>query len=152
MGQFNPLFVDSTRVRGEKIVASIEVTGVQLRPGESVAIRILDSESGENSSWRLDLDDSGNFVGQVWLNHQGQIFFQIQILLGERHLFSSEWRATSGSYGLFAEWQPYLGIQKVPNLRQREEAPLQRESVGGLDSVTRPLREGFHNLIALWDL
>ncbi len=78
----NPLFVDSTKFRGEMIMADLEVHGVDLLEGESLYTKVI---LKDGRSYLVNLTSQSNYYkGSIRLAYQENVSFQHFIMRGEQ--------------------------------------------------------------------
>ncbi len=109
----NPLFVDSTKFRGERIVAEIEVRGVQLREKESLFTKII-FQDGRNQLLRLEQKSPQRYSGTIRLAYQEDLHFQHQIQIEEEVVDRTEERKFVSNYTVLDKW-----IRIVEELRDQ---------------------------------
>lgn len=74
----NPLFVDSTKFRGEMIIADLEAYDIQLQEGETLHTKVI-LKDGRN--YLVDLNPESNcYKGSIRLAYQEDISFQHLIM------------------------------------------------------------------------
>ena len=78
----NPLFVDSTKFRGEMIVADLEVQGVDLLEGESLYTKVI-LKDGRSYLVQLRPIQPNYYKGSLRLAYQEDVSFQHLIMKAE---------------------------------------------------------------------
>lgn len=78
----NPLFVDSTRLRGEMILADLEVRDVELLEGETLHTKVI---LNDGRSYLVELNQSQPkcYRGSLRLAYQENVSFQHLIMKAE---------------------------------------------------------------------
>ena len=77
----NPLFVDSTKFRGEMITADLEAYDIQLQEGETLHTKVI-LKDGRN--YLVDLNPKVNcYKGSIRLAYQEDVSFQHLIMEGD---------------------------------------------------------------------
>ena len=79
----NPLFVDSTKFRGEMIIADLEVHGIQLLEGETLYTKVI---LKDGRSYLVSLKPQANhYKGSIRLAYQEDVSFQ-HLIMKETHI------------------------------------------------------------------
>jgi hypothetical protein len=105
MSKSNPLFVDSTKLRGDRIATQIELTDVLLYDDESVFIIIQTSHDGILKI-PLRLSDEQTYQAQAWLGHQDTVSYKFVIEKVGTLLFQSTWEEVRAQYAIVVPWKP----------------------------------------------
>lgn len=100
----NPLFVDSTKFRGDSILTQFELKDFD-KPGPlDLQVRV-DRESGEEQWITLVPVKNRSWIGRIYLEHQEKIRFQFCLLKNEKVLAQSENRKSEASYLIESFWE-----------------------------------------------
>jgi hypothetical protein len=108
----NPLFVDSTKFRGERINSEIEIRGVQLREGESLQTRVIFAD-GRVQTLNLEKLEAQRFGGAIRLSYLEQLTFQHQVIFNGAIVDQSEERKFVANYTVMERW-----VRKVEELAE----------------------------------
>lgn len=105
MAKSNPLFVDSTLLRGDSIGTQIELHNVLLFDGEAIYLVLL-TENDEEICMPLTPTSETAFEVFVRLIHQRPVKFYFGIAKDGELLHRSEDYARIALYALIEEWNP----------------------------------------------
>ena len=75
----NPLFVDSTKFRGEMIIADLEVYDIQLLEGETLYTKVI-LKDGRSYLVSLKPQATNHYKGSIRLAYQEEVSFQHLIM------------------------------------------------------------------------
>jgi len=148
MSKTNPLFVDSTKFRGELIATQIELRGVMVYEGEDLCVTVVSgvgggasaggssgvtaaaSQSGSGKRAVMKVLPDGNFETRVHLNHQTPIRIQFSIEKAGQIVLRSVIYEGWAQYAILEEWRPALTeaeraeVLEVPNLMEPPKSQL----------------------------
>ena len=91
----NPLFVDSTKFRGEMIIADLEIQGVNLLEGETLHTKVT-LKDGRSYLVKLDPQPRLNpsqpisYKGSLRLAYQEEVSFQHIVMQSEKIVIKTE--------------------------------------------------------------
>ena len=92
----NPLFVDSTKFRGEMIMADLEAYDIQLQEGETLHTKVV---LKDGRSYLVNLDPKVNcYKGSIRLAYQEDVSFQHLIMEGENIVAKTQEEKLSVNY------------------------------------------------------
>jgi hypothetical protein len=117
MAKSNPLFVDSTKLHGDRIGTQVELCNVMIYDDEALLVVITDHQGG-NHRVPLKVSDDRNYQGRVWLGHQKAIHYYFVVEKNGRMLWRSANFQGRAQYAIIEEWQPVVG--EIDNLRPPE--------------------------------
>ncbi len=129
MSTVNPLFLDSTKPIGDKVVTNVELTHIILHDGDCLFFEIIDKEFGFTQKFELrelNTKKSAKFKAEVWLKYQHQIQYRFVIeSLGQRILMSAL-REMRAGHVICDRWEPCfepdpLAIKAEKTQAQRNE-------------------------------
>jgi len=100
----NPLFVDSTKMRGDSILTSIELRGLSNHFGASVFVRIRDEAVDAEKVFHLQPAEEGVFRAQVYLQHLTEINYQFFLSRDEVVLSSSPTYVAMAGHVITEDW------------------------------------------------
>ena len=111
----NPLFVDSTKFRGETIIAEIEVCGVELLPEESLYTKVT-LHTDQAYAVKLEPKLKGRFSGRMRLSYQEELLFQHIILRGDQTVAETPPKRFKVNYTIQDRWE-----RKKPDVTENTE-------------------------------
>ena len=92
----NPLFVDSTKFRGEMILADLEAYDIQLQEGETLHTKVI---LKDGRSYLVDLNPQINcYKGNIRLAYQENVSFQHLVMKGEDIIAKTQEKKLSVNY------------------------------------------------------
>ena len=92
----NPLFVDSTKFRGEMILADLEAYDIQLRKGETLHTKVI---LKDGRSYLVDLEPMVNcYKGSIRLAYQEDVSFQHLIMKDDHIVVKTQEKKLSVNY------------------------------------------------------
>jgi hypothetical protein len=104
----NPLFLDSTKPIGDKVVTNVELTHILLHDGESLFFEVMDS-FGFAQKFELremTTKKSAKFKAEVWLKYRHQIQYRFVIESAGLRLFVSALHDTLAGHVISEKWEP----------------------------------------------
>jgi hypothetical protein len=107
MAKSNPLFVDSTRLHGDRIGTQIELTQILLYEDE-VAFVVVTNHLGEVDQVPMRLTEELTYQARVWLGHQKAITFKFVIEKAGKPVLQSLTHQARAQYVLSEIWVPVL--------------------------------------------
>ncbi|MCB0393557.1 MAG: hypothetical protein KDD25_03320, partial [Bdellovibrionales bacterium] len=122
----NPLFVDSTKFKGERINAEIEVRGVQLREGERLQTKVILSD-GQQILIEMECFRPQRFSGAVRLKYLEEVRFQHQILSGDEIIDSTAEKKFVANYTVMDLWARRVEELKDQYIEELSFESLERE-------------------------
>lgn len=125
MSTVNPLFLDSTRPIGNKVVTNVELTHVLLHDGDALFFEVIDTQCGLVQKFELrelTTKKSARFKAEVWLKYQHPIQYRFVIeSLGERVLMSALHETRAG-HVINERWEPCFEPDPLAVKAEKEEA------------------------------
>lgn len=121
----NPLFVDSTKTRGDNINITFEVQDILLRDGEFLLLKVIEDPQGRQHEIPLRFKD-GIWSGKTFLQHKNKIRYQFVVLSEKQILFASPIYEGSVNYLIEARWELERPLKllfdkiKTPEARQEK--------------------------------
>lgn len=112
LSTLNPLFLDSTKPIGDKVVTSVELTHIILRDGESLYFEVL-NPLGYPQKFTFQATTtkkSIKYTVEVWLKYQHQINYRFVIESEGNQLFSSAPSETLAGHIISEKWEPCFNI------------------------------------------
>ena len=92
----NPLFVDSTKFRGEMILADLEVYDIQLQEGETLHTKVI-LKDGRN--YLVDLNPQAScYKGSIRLAYQEDVSFQHIVMKDHNIIAKTQEKKLSVNY------------------------------------------------------
>lgn len=108
MSTVNPLFLDSTKPIGDKVVTNVELTHILLHDAESLFIEVMDpfGFAQKFELRELTTKKSAKFKAEVWLKYQHQIQYRFVIETAGQRIFTSALRDTRAGHVISEKWEP----------------------------------------------
>ena len=107
MAKNNPLFIDSTRLHGDRIGTQIELTGILIYDDETVLV-VVTNHLGEVDRVSMKLSEELTFQARVWLGHQKTINFRFVIEKAGKIILQSVTHHARAQYVISENWIPVL--------------------------------------------
>ena len=101
----NPLFVDSTKTRGDNIKALFELSDLLLRDNERLIIKVVEEPQGRQHEVLLRTDEDA-YNARVFLQHQNKIRYQFVVLDETKVLMTSRIYEDRVNYLIENKWEP----------------------------------------------
>jgi hypothetical protein len=112
MKKGNPLFVDSTKFRGDLVATQIELKNILIYEDEALFV-VVTTHLGAERRIQMKLLDDKSFEARLHLNHQSQISFQFVIEKQGRRLLQSIVHKGRAQYTISEAWIPVLEDPKI---------------------------------------
>ncbi|QDK44570.1 hypothetical protein DOM22_05055 [Bdellovibrio sp. ZAP7] len=126
VGSLNPLFVDSTKPIGDKVVTNVELLSIVLHDGDSVFFEVSD-EYGFQQRFALKAEEtkkSVKYTAEVWLKYQHEIQYRFVMVNGGEEVFVSATQKARAGHIISDKWAPTF---KPDALREKKsKRPQQR--------------------------
>lgn len=108
LSTINPLFVDSTKPIGDKVVTNVELTNILLHDGDSVYFEVMDhfGFSQRFALQSVSTKKAIHYVTEVWLKYQHQIQYRFVLVNEEKPLYVSAIRETRAGHVICEKWEP----------------------------------------------
>lgn len=142
MRKANPLFVDSTKMRGDSILTAFELHGVSNHFGASVFVRVSDEAADAEKVFHLQPTEDGGFRTQVYLQHLTEIKYQFFLSRDEVVLSSSPTYTAMASHVISQDWAP-VNVFDEPAVAETSEAAIENEA----DLEVAPAEEAAEDLM-----
>lgn len=101
----NPLFVDSTKTRGDNVKTVFELNRLLLRDDERLIIKIVEEPQGRQHEVLMRREEEA-YTARVFLQHQNKLRFQFVILRDTQVVFTSLIHEDRVNYLIELDWQP----------------------------------------------
>lgn len=108
LSTINPLFLDSTKPIGDKVVTNVELTHILLHDGDSIYFEVID-QFGFSQRFTLQsfaTKKSVSYKAEVWLKYQHQIQYRFVLVSDEQQLNASEIHETRAGHIICEKWEP----------------------------------------------
>lgn len=112
MSTINPLFLDSTKPIGDKVVTNVELNSILLHDGDSLYFEIM-NQFGAPQRFTLQTvvtKKSVKYTAEVWLKYQYEIQYRFVIEADGQQIFSSEIRNTRAGHIISEKWEPCFKV------------------------------------------
>lgn len=115
MSTINPLFLDSTKPIGDKVVTNVELINVLLHDGDSLYFEMID-QFGFTQRFALQTiatKKSVKYTTEVWLKYQHHIQYRFVIEAEGQHLYASAVRETRAGHVISEKWEPCFNCDSI---------------------------------------
>ncbi len=115
LSTINPLFLDSTKPIGDKVVTNVELIDILLHDGDFVYFEIID-QSGFSQRFALQTiatKKSIKYKAEVWLKYQYEIQYRFVIESEGQPLYVSSMRKTRAGHIISEKWEPCFDADLV---------------------------------------
>lgn len=128
LSTINPLFLDSTKPIGDKVVTNVELTNILLHDGDALYFEVI-HEFGITQKFTLQAiptKKSVKYTAEVWLKYQHQIQYRFVIEGEGKLIYASAIRETRAGHIISDKWEPRIHSDVVlakidkRNIRQTE--------------------------------
>lgn len=122
LSRINPLFSDSTKPIGDKVVTNVELLGLALIDGDSVYFEVSDHYGFVQRfiMHKIETKKSIRFSAEVWLKYQHQIQYRFTVVSEGKERMSSALKETLAGHVISEKWEPCL---KPPERARRDPRP-----------------------------
>lgn len=141
LSTINPLFLDSTKPVGDKVVTNVELFNVSLQGGEALYFEVTD-EFGFVQRFALKTvttKKSVRHTAEVWLKYQHQIQYRFLIVSEGVETLTTAFRETRAGHVISEKWEPCAEPPAVPKPKKRPSRKAESEK------EPRPSREAKAN-------
>ena len=151
MTKSNPLFVDSTKFRGDPIGTQIELRKAMVYDDEQLFVLVTNNQ-GMTTRTPMKVLDYRSYEARVHLNHQTHVSYQFVIERDGKLQFQSMQYTGRAQYAIVEDWEPVLGevvdtmTEKPINTLEPKIAPTKGQPQGA-----EWARESSMNVRALMD-
>jgi len=104
----NPLFVDSTKFRGDLIGSQIELRNAMVYDDETLTVLVTNNQ-GMTTRTPMKVLDYRSYEARVHLNHQTHVTYQFVIEKNEQILWQSAQFTGRAQYVIVENWEPLMG-------------------------------------------
>ncbi|WP_413578145.1 hypothetical protein ACLVWU_06340 [Bdellovibrio sp. HCB290] len=124
MSTINPLFLDSTKPVGDKVVTNVELLRVELQPGESLFFELTDEFGFEQryEMKKLETKKSVKYTAEVWLKYQHQIQYRFLTVLDGVEIQTSLMREICAGHIISEKWEPCAEGEFVKTKKNKRAA------------------------------
>lgn len=119
MSKVNPLFLDSTKPIGDKVVTKVELKKVLLHDAETLSLEVMDHYGVTQRFSMTSVEEESEapvFKCEAWLKYQFQVHYRFVISCVGADIFSSEPKATSAGHFISEDWEPCFDEERIKNL------------------------------------
>ncbi|MBO9666519.1 MAG: hypothetical protein J7501_06855 [Bdellovibrio sp.] len=108
MSTINPLFLDSTKPIGDKVVTNVELLGLTLEPGDSVYFEVSDHYGFVQRfvMQKIETKKSIRFNAEVWLKYQHQIQYRFSVVSEGKERMTSASKEILAGHVISEKWEP----------------------------------------------
>ncbi|MEK2689211.1 hypothetical protein [Bdellovibrio sp. GT3] len=124
MSTINPLFVDSTKPIGDKVVTNVELLAVSLQPGESLFFELTD-EFGFEQKYemkKLETKKSVKYTTEVWLKYQHPIHYRFLVVAEGAEVQTSAMRDICAGHIISEKWEPCAAGEFVKSKKSKRKS------------------------------
>jgi hypothetical protein len=115
LSTINPLFLDSTKPIGDKVVTNVELIDILLHDGDFVYFEMTD-QSGFSQRFALQTiatKKSIKYKAEVWLKYQHEIQYRFVIESDGQVLYASAIQKTRAGHIISEKWEPCFDADLV---------------------------------------
>ncbi len=125
LSQINPLFLDSTKPIGDKVVTNVELTHVTLQDGQSLYFEVSDHFGFVQRfiMQRVQTKKSVRFTAEVWLKYQHQIQYRFLVVSEGAEIMTSASKEAHAGHVISEKWQPCDKEALKPKVDKRPVRP-----------------------------
>lgn len=130
MSTINPLFLDSTKPIGDKVVTNVELLQVVPRDGDSIFCEVTDQFGfAQRFAMKvIETKKSVRYTAEIWLKYQHEVRYRFVVVADGEDVFTSESRQTRAGHIISEKWEPCfkpepVRAKKEPRLSSRETKP-----------------------------
>ncbi|MDG0817035.1 hypothetical protein [Bdellovibrio svalbardensis] len=116
MSHINPLFLDSTKPVGDKVVTNVELLGLTLIDGDSVFFEVSDHYGVVQRfiMQKIETKRSIRYSAEVWLKYQHQIQYRFSVVSEGVERMTSASKETLAGHVISEKWEPCANpVEKV---------------------------------------
>jgi hypothetical protein len=150
MTKSNPLFVDSTKVRGDLIGTQIELRKCQIFDDEQLYV-LVTSTQGMTTRMQMKVLDYRSYEARVHLSHQAHVTFQFVIEKDGKILWLSAQHSARAQYAIVEEWEPLTDEVAIAAAQSLIDKPLNSLDHRSDSDGVAWARESSMNVRALMD-
>lgn len=121
MSTINPLFLDSTKPVGDKVVTNVELFNVSLQSDEALYFEVMD-EFGFQQRFAMKAvttKKSVRHTAEVWLKYQHLIQYRFLIVAEGVETLTTAFRETRAGHVISESWEPCAVPLAVPKPKRR---------------------------------
>lgn len=125
MSQINPLFLDSTKPIGDKVVTNVELTHVELKDGESIYFEVTDHFGFVQRfiMQKVQTKKSVRYTAEVWLKYQHKIQYRFSMVSEGTEIFTSASKEAHAGHVISEKWIPCAIEATKPKVDKRPTRP-----------------------------
>jgi hypothetical protein len=150
MTKSNPLFVDSTKTRGDLIASQIELRNCQIFDDEQLFVLVTNNH-GMSTRTQMKVLDYRSYDAKVHLNHQTHVTFQFIIEKDGKVLWLSAQHNARAQYVIVEMWEPLTDPNAIAAAQALINKPLNSLDHKADDNGAAWARESSMNVRALMD-
>lgn len=108
MSTINPLFLDSTKPIGDKVVTNVELIDLLLEDGESIHLEVWD-QFGFAQKYDLKVIETKKqtkYVAEVWLKYQHEVQYRFIKMIAGKECTATPMRAARAGHLIEEKWDP----------------------------------------------
>lgn len=123
MSHINPLFLDSTKPVGDKVVTNVEVFGVPLIDGESVYFEVSDHYGFVQKfiMQKVETKKSVRYCAEVWLKYQHQVQYRFFVVSEGQERMTSAFKETLAGHVISEKWE--ASAEPIERLKKERRPP-----------------------------
>gem|GEM_PF-3656070 len=136
LSRINPLFLDSTKPIGDKVVTNVELYELVMRDGDMVYFEISDHFGFVQrfAMQKIETKKSVRHTAEVWLKYQHKIQYRFIIVNEGAEVLTSATREACAGHIISEKWEACFKEPSKPKKPKREPRP-QPE----VKKVTKPI-------------
>lgn len=138
LSTINPLFLDSTKPIGDKVVTNVELLNIILFDGDALFFE-MSNEFGFTQRFAMQAvptKKSIKYCAEVWLKYQYQIQYRFVIESAGQQILTSAFRETRAGHIISDKWEPSFSTDTP--VKKAEKRSARR---GDANKEAKPIRE-----------
>jgi hypothetical protein len=110
LSTINPLFLDSTKPIGDKVVTNVELINILLHDGDSLYFEVLDQFgfAQKFAMQAIETKKSIRYRAEVWLKYQHQVQYRFVIESDGEQIYASAVCKALAGHIISERWEPDL--------------------------------------------
>jgi hypothetical protein len=116
LSRLNPLFIDSTKPVGDKLVTSIELINLLLYDGDTLFFEFLDpiGTAQKIVMQSFATKKAVKYNTEIWLNSQQKIKYRFMIESKDQKLYLTKYQFIIAGVAIVAQWEPICTSPTLP--------------------------------------
>lgn len=145
----NPLFLDSTKLIGDKVVTNVELINILLHDSDSLYFELIDQFGFEQRIvlQSIQTKKSIKYKAEVLLNYQHQIKYRFFIESEGKPLFTSAIREARVGQVIAEKWEPCFSSEFISYKKDKTSTPNNTDIMSNLSLARKKKSTSFKPLL-----